>query len=158
MIWNHWPGRRERSLRISYPLRDGGAGGHSPFAAHAATAEGSTDHLSTEYDPMNDQKILFVDDEKPILSMLEKAFSKEGYQVSTAQTADAALSILQDKDIHVMFFDLKMPGISGLELCRQVRRERPMDMIFALTGYTSLFELSEYREAGFDDYSGSRWI
>lgn len=101
---------------------------------------------------MSDQKILFVDDEKPILSMLEKAFAKAGCQVRTAQTAHEALSILQDEEIHVMFFDLNMPGISGLELCRQVRRERPMDMIFALTGYAGLFELSECREAGFDDY------
>lgn len=101
---------------------------------------------------MSDQKVLFVDDEKPLLTMLEKALSRAEYQVRTAQTADAAMSVLQTENIHVMFFDLNMPGTSGIELCRQVRRERPMDMIFALTGYASLFELSECREAGFDDY------
>jgi len=49
-------------------------------------------------------------------------------------------------------FDLNMPGLSGIELCRQVKHERPMDQVFALTGYASLFELSECREAGFEDY------
>lgn len=101
---------------------------------------------------MLNEKILFVDDEATILTMLEKAFTKAGYPVRTAPSAAQALDILQREEIHVMFFDLNMPGMSGIELCQRIRRERPMDMIFAMTGYVSLFELSECREAGFDDY------
>ena len=51
-----------------------------------------------------------------------------------------------------MFFDLSMPDMNGLELCCQVRQSRPVDLIFALTGYSSLFELAECRGIGFDDY------
>ncbi|GAB6905376.1 Response regulator with CheY-like receiver, AAA-type ATPase, and DNA-binding domains [Desulfosarcina cetonica] len=101
---------------------------------------------------MMNNTILFVDDEENILKLLEKAFTKVGYAVKTARSGEKALEILQNEDIHVMFFDLNMTGMSGLELCRQVKQARPMDMVFALTGYASLFELSECREVGFDDY------
>lgn len=101
---------------------------------------------------MLNKNILFVDDEKKILLLLEKAFTKAGYRVFTAGGAEEALELLKTEEIHVMFLDLNLPGLSGLDLCRRLRRERPMDMIFALTGYASLFELSECREAGFDDY------
>jgi len=51
-----------------------------------------------------------------------------------------------------MFFDLKMPEINGIDLCRKVREKNRIALIYAVTGYTSLFQLSECREAGFDDY------
>ena len=101
---------------------------------------------------MNTQKVLFVDDEPGILMTLEKAFTRDGYAVRTADSGEAALALLQAEDIHVMFLDLNMPGMSGIELCRRIKQERPMDIVFSLTGYASLFELSECREAGFDDY------
>jgi DNA-binding response OmpR family regulator len=101
---------------------------------------------------ISERKILFVDDEKPILMMLEKAFSKAGYTVKTADSAEAAMELLNHEPIHVMFLDLNLPGMNGPELCRKIKSERPMDIVYALTGYASLFELSECREAGFDDY------
>ena len=101
---------------------------------------------------MSGQKLLFVDDEKAVLTVLERSFSHLGYAVHTASSGESALEVLCAEEIHVMFFDLNMPGMSGIELCRQVKAERPMALIFALTGYAGLFELSECREVGFDDY------
>ncbi len=101
---------------------------------------------------MSEQSILFVDDEVAILKMLDRSFSRAGYTVHRAQSGEAALRVLQQESIHVMFFDLNMPGMNGIDLCRRLRPERPMDMIYALTGYARLFELAECREAGFDDY------
>lgn len=105
-----------------------------------------------EFNTMNEKRILFVDDEVKILTLMDRAFSKAGYTVKTAPSAKEALEILHQEDIHVMFFDLNMPEMNGLELCRLVKQERPMALVFALTGYASLFELAECREAGFDDY------
>jgi CheY-like chemotaxis protein len=62
------------------------------------------------------------------------------------------LEILKNEKIYVMFFDLNMPGMNGLELCRRVKQEMPMAIVYAVTGYASLFELSDCREAGFEDY------
>ena len=42
--------------------------------------------------------------------------------------------------------------MNGVELCQQLRKNRPMDIIYAVTGYSALFELADCREAGFDDY------
>jgi DNA-binding response OmpR family regulator len=101
---------------------------------------------------MSEKKILVVDDEVHIRDMLGKAFSKAGYTVRLAESAEETLDILKDDKIQVMFLDLKLPGMNGLKLCRKIRKEFPIAIIHAITGYASLFELADCREAGFDDY------
>lgn len=101
---------------------------------------------------MGQHKILIVDDEKAIVSLMEQAFSRAGFGVKSAQSGEDALELLKQDRIQVMFLDLNMPGMDGIELCRAIRKDMPMAMIFAVTGYASLFELSDCREAGFDDY------
>ncbi|WP_457553541.1 response regulator [Desulfobacula sp.] len=101
---------------------------------------------------MGQNKILVVDDEEAITTLLKQAFSRAGYDVSTAGSGKEALKVLEKDKIQVMFFDLNMPGMNGVELCKAVRKNMPMAMIFAVTGYASLFELADCREAGFDDY------
>ena len=96
--------------------------------------------------------ILVVDDEKMIRDMLEKAMSRHGYTVVSAESAEEALDILNDQKILVMFLDLKLPGINGLELCLQIRNSIPMAIAYAITGYASRFELKDCRKAGFEDY------
>ena len=101
---------------------------------------------------MSEKKILVVDDEVHIRDMLEQAFSKAGYTVRLAESAEETLDILKDDKIQVIFLDLKLPGMNGLKLCRKIRKEFPIAIIHAITGYASLFELADCREAGFDDY------
>jgi DNA-binding response OmpR family regulator len=99
-----------------------------------------------------ERKILLVDDESGILKMLEKVFAKEGYVVLCAESAEEALEILGKEDVQVMFLDLKLPGMDGVDLCKQIREERAVAVIYAMTAYTSIYELVHCREAGFDDY------
>jgi CheY-like chemotaxis protein len=101
---------------------------------------------------MSEKKILVVDDEEVIRSTFEMAFSKKGYTVRCAERAEEALEILKDEKILVMFLDLNMPGMNGVELCRKIRKDFPVAIIHAVTGYSSLFEPAECREAGFDVY------
>ncbi len=101
---------------------------------------------------MGDKKILVVDDEEAIINLLTQAFSQAGYTVRSAQNAEDALTLLQHETINIMFFDLNMPDMDGVELCKEVKKNMPMSLIYALTGYASLFELAECREAGFEDY------
>ena len=101
---------------------------------------------------MTDRHILVVDDELAILTALEKVFSRAGYRSYLAETAEEALGILEKENINVMFLDLNLPGMNGVELCRKIRKDRPIAVIHAITGYASLFELTDCREAGFDDY------
>ncbi len=98
------------------------------------------------------KKILLVDDEEQIRIMLKKAFSQAGYLVQCAASAEETLDILEKEKYQVMFLDLKLPKMNGVELCRKIRKDNPIGVIYAVTGYASLFELADCREAGFDDY------
>jgi CheY-like chemotaxis protein len=98
------------------------------------------------------RRILVVDDEQPIRDLLSQAFTSMDYEVDTAADGQEALDKVAQHGVQLVFMDLKLPGLDGLELCRRIRRFNPLAIIFAMTGYPSLFELSDSREAGFDDY------
>lgn len=101
---------------------------------------------------MSEKKILIVDDEKAILNLLKQAFSRAGFEVTPAESAEEALKVLEQEEIYVMFLDLNLPEMNGIELCRRIKKDKPMAIVFAVTGYASLFELVDCREAGFEDY------
>ncbi len=101
---------------------------------------------------MSEKKILVVDDEAAIVNLLTKVFSRAGYTVRSAQNAETALTLLENEEIKVMFFDLNMPEMDGVQLCKEVKKNMPMSLVFAITGYASLFELADCRDAGFEDY------
>lgn len=101
---------------------------------------------------MEKKEILFVDDEKAILYLFEQAFKEAGYKVRTAESAEQALDILAEEYYPVIFLDLNLPGMNGVELCKRIKKDKPLAIIYAVTGYASLFELLDCREAGFDDY------
>ena len=97
-------------------------------------------------------KILVVDDELSIRSLFKEVLSETGYDVRLAENGERALDILQEEDIDVIFLDLRLFGMNGIELCRNIRKTNPLAMIYAMTGWAALFEIEECREAGFDDY------
>ncbi len=100
---------------------------------------------------MDEKKILIVDDDAPIRYLLEETFRLQNYTVKAAENAEDALDILKKESIMVMFLDLQLPGMSGIDLCRRIRKDDQIAVIHALTGYTNLFGLLECRLAGFDD-------
>ena len=98
------------------------------------------------------KKILVVDDEATARQVLEAMLDSSGYDVRTASGAVDALDILAREDINVIFLDLKLFGVSGIELCRKIRKSKPLAIIHAVTGWAALYEIEECREAGFDDF------
>lgn len=100
-----------------------------------------------------EKKVLVVEDDASVREGLEKGFAKKGYAVLSAESAEQALEILKQEDIRVMFLDIKLPGMNGVDLCKKIRADKPNAMIHAMTGYTSLFEAGECLNAGFcSDY------
>ncbi len=97
-------------------------------------------------------EILFVDDDALIREIFNDAFSGMGYTVRMTENAEDALEMLRHEFVQVMFLDLNLPKMNGLDLCRYIKKDNPTAIIYALTGYASLFELINCREAGFDDY------
>ena len=101
---------------------------------------------------MSEKRILVVDDEKQIRDLYSQAFTRAGYEVTTAESAEDALEIFKKEQFWVLFLDLNLPGMNGVDLCREIRKQYPMAIAYAVTGYASLFELSDCRDAGFEDY------
>jgi len=101
---------------------------------------------------MFEKRILIVDDETQICSMYSQRFSRAGYDVTTANSAEDALEIIQNTPFQVFFLDLDLPGMNGIELCRHIRNQYPMAIPIAVAGYASISELTDCRNAGFEDY------
>ncbi|MFC1538774.1 response regulator [Candidatus Latescibacterota bacterium] len=98
------------------------------------------------------KKILVVDDDISVRTLLEQTFERDGYTAVLAENAEEALSILEKENIQLMFLDLILPDMNGIDLHRKIRKENPSACIFAMTGYNSIFEMTECSDAGFDDY------
>ena len=101
---------------------------------------------------MSPKKILVVDDEESIRSLFSAALTHKGYTVYSAESGEKALELLEDEPISVMFLDLNLPGINGIELCREVIRKSPDTIAYAVTGYSSNYKSAECRTAGFSGY------
>lgn len=99
-----------------------------------------------------DQSILIVDDEQSVRRSLREFFEGFGYQVVTAGSGQEALEALAERPVKVLFLDLNMPGMTGLELCQRLRQDGWGGCIYALTGYGQLFTSEQCREAGFNEY------
>lgn len=83
-------------------------------------------------------RVLFVDDEPNILSSLRRGLAREKYVKFFALNAEEALYIMQEHDIHVIVSDMRMPGMSGLDLLKLVSEKYPHIVKIVLSGYTQL--------------------
>ncbi|NRR30662.1 PAS domain S-box protein [Oxalobacteraceae bacterium] len=84
------------------------------------------------------EKALVVDDQEDVLDMAVELFRMLGYDVVSATSGAEALTILQrDGDINILFSDVLMPGMSGIELGHAVRRMAPHIKIILASGYTA---------------------
>ena len=80
--------------------------------------------------------LLVVDDEERILSALRRALRKEGYEIVTAETPEAALRILGERRFDAVLSDYKMPGMSGMQLLARARELQPELVLLLITGWT----------------------
>ena len=101
---------------------------------------------------MKKRKILIVDDEVAFLVMLEQSFELEGYEVDTAENAEEALRLIKEQEYPVMFFDIKMPGMNGIDLFKEVKKIYTDPLVYVMTGYPSQFEQEGCLAMGFRDY------
>ena len=93
-----------------------------------------------------------MDDEVLIIDLLKTALSSAGYTVLTAGSAEEAMEILKRESVMVMFLDLNLPGMNGLDLCKKIRKKNTIGIIFAITGYSNFYGLLDCRTVGFDDF------
>ncbi|MBI5584831.1 MAG: sigma-54-dependent Fis family transcriptional regulator [Deltaproteobacteria bacterium] len=98
------------------------------------------------------ENILVVDDEKNYLLVLKELLAEEGYEVSTAQSATAALEILAETDPDLIITDMKMPGMSGLELLERLKQKDPQLPVIMMTAFGTVEKAVEAMKKGAQDY------
>jgi DNA-binding response OmpR family regulator len=67
------------------------------------------------------QRILVVDDDQPILMLMQRLLSEFGFEAATAESGEAALAIASDGDLSLVLLDLNMPGMGGAETVKALR-------------------------------------
>ena len=92
--------------------------------------------------------ILVVDDDLDTLQNLSDILTDMGYQVDTADNGPAALEMVRSKAYDVALLDLKMPGMDGLTLYREIRKLRSGTVAMVVTAYATTETVSEAKEAG----------
>ena len=100
---------------------------------------------------MTSAKILIVDDEPQIRRVLRTTLSSQGYTVAEARTGDEALEQIRNERPDLILLDVNMPGISGLETCREIRSSSDIPIIM-LTVRSSEHDKVQALDAGADDY------
>jgi len=83
------------------------------------------------------RKVLVVDDDPVVGKSFDRVLSGKGYAVITASSGQEALNKLEAEDYDVVYTDIKMPGMSGLEMAEQVKARRPWLPVVIVTGYGS---------------------
>jgi two-component system KDP operon response regulator KdpE len=97
------------------------------------------------------ERVLVVDDEAQITRVLRTALSAQGYDVRAANEPEEALRIFEDWAPDLMVTDLMMPGMTGVELCRAIRKKSKMP-ILVLSVRDQERSKIEALDAGADDY------
>jgi DNA-binding response OmpR family regulator len=92
-----------------------------------------------ERPPLAERKrLLVVDDELPVLRLVARILATDNYDVSTAESGDAAMRLIQNPalgPVDLLVTDLQMPGMNGRELATQVRKLHPQVRVLYVTGF-----------------------
>jgi len=100
---------------------------------------------------MSSAKILIVDDAQQVRRVLRTALSSEGYTISEAGTGEEALDAIRTSTPDAILLDVNMPGMGGLEACREIRRTLDVPILM-LTVRNSERDKVMALDAGADDY------
>lgn len=97
-------------------------------------------------------KILVIDDEEGIRFTFENFLSDEGYQVVTASNYDKAMSLISERDFDVIFTDIVMEGLTGIDVLREIKKRTPNCPVIMITGAPDAKTASEALRLGAHDY------
>jgi|PersoiStandDraft_1058852.scaffolds.fasta_scaffold03172_4 CheY-like chemotaxis protein len=94
------------------------------------------------------RKVLVVDDDPVVRKSFDRVLSSKGYAVITAANGEEALRKLNEEKYDVVYTDIRMPGMSGLEVAEQVKARRPWTPVVIITGYGTDAAESRAKAAG----------
>lgn len=100
---------------------------------------------------MNKHNILICDDELSVRESL-KAYLEDNYQIAFAKNSQEATNAVKSSDCSLVIMDIKLPGISGIDIIKQIKQIKPGQKIIVLTGYESISIAEEVSKLGVASY------
>lgn len=94
------------------------------------------------------KKVLVVDDDPVVGRSIDRVLSEKGYAVSTAADGQEALNKLAEEHFDVVYTDIKMPGMDGIEVAERVKQRRPWIPVVIITGYGTAANKARAEAAG----------
>ena len=101
---------------------------------------------------MATKQLLIVDDEKNIRLTMSQALEPLGIAVQTAINGEEALKIMADNAFELIFLDLKMPGMEGMEVLRRIKEHRPRQRVIIITAHGTILSAVEAMKLGAADF------
>jgi DNA-binding NtrC family response regulator len=83
-------------------------------------------------------RILIIDDEEVLQDVLSQLIGRDGHETFSARTGEDGLSTLEREEIDLVLLDLMLPGMSGMEVLKQIRKEDPDQVVVVITAYSSI--------------------
>ena len=80
-------------------------------------------------------QVLVIDDDAVVGRSFDRVLSEKGYEVSTALSGEEALDTMNNTDFDLVFTDIKMPGMDGLEVTERIKARCPWTPVVVITGY-----------------------
>ena len=96
--------------------------------------------------------VMLVDDESDFLETLEKRLKKRKLNVTSVYSGEEALRHLSKEEVDVVVLDVKMPGMDGIEVLREIKKHYPLIEVILLTGHASIEVAVQGMEMGAFDY------
>lgn len=97
-------------------------------------------------------KILLVEDEPNVVSVLKRGLTHEEFELSVAPDGFVALEMIAAHTFSLIILDIMLPGINGLDLCKQIKKTHPQIPVIMLTALGSTENIVNGLDNGADDY------
>ena len=97
-------------------------------------------------------RILLVEDERKVASFIARALRENSYAVDVAETGEKALTLATDVNYDAILLDIRLPGLTGLQVCSELRQQGMESPILMLTARGLVEQRVEGLDAGADDY------
>ena len=98
------------------------------------------------------ERLLIIEDEDTLCESLKRVFIRDGYEVDSADSAEAAFKFLEDRTYDLIITDIILPSISGIELLTKYRKKNPAQKVMVITAYASLTTAVDSIKAGACDF------
>ena len=101
---------------------------------------------------MMEERILIVDDEADVLDLCRRMLEVKGYQVKIAHNGYEAIELARQESFDLLLTDIKMPGMTGLEIAQALKKSDPSVVCVTMTGFSTMDMVLEALKLGIDEF------